>query len=112
MNYCPKVWTSAAVVAATLGVHLAAQSQRPVMPRAGVGPADRPVVDPAAADRGRRVWASECITCHGTQARGTETAPSLVRSLVVLKDRYGSQLGPFLKKGHPTQSGAPSATLP
>jgi len=81
------------------------------MPRAGVGPADRPVVDPAAADRGRRVWVTECITCHGTQARGTETAPSLLRSLVVLRDRYGSQLGPFLKKGHPMQSGTPSASL-
>jgi mono/diheme cytochrome c family protein len=30
---------------------------------------------------------------------------------VVLRDRYGSQLGPFLKKGHPTQSGTPSASL-
>ena len=24
-----------------------------------------------------------------------------MRSLVVLRDRYGSELGPFLKKGHP-----------
>src|SRR3954471_22198262 len=111
MNYCLKRWMNGAVAAAALGIQLAAQTQRPVMPRAGVGPADRPVVDPAAADRGRRVWASECITCHGTQARGTDTAPSLVRSLVILKDRYGSQLGPFLKKGHPTQSGTPSASL-
>src|SRR4029453_15163572 len=28
---------------------------------AGAGPSDKPVVDPAAADRGRKVWASECI---------------------------------------------------
>ena len=33
-----------------------------------------------------------------------------MRSLVVLHDRYGSQLGPFLKKGHPTQS-TPSANF-
>ena len=80
-------------------------------PRQGVGPADRPTVDSAAADRGRHVWAVECITCHGSQARGTDTGPNLIRSMVVLRDRYGSQLGPFLKKGHPTQSGTPSATL-
>jgi cytochrome c oxidase cbb3-type subunit 3 len=92
-------------------VHATAQAPRPTMPRAGVGPADRPVVDSAAADRGRGVWVAECITCHGTQARGTDTAPSLVRSMVVLRDRYGSQLGPFLKKGHPTQSGHSSDTL-
>ncbi|MGA7409967.1 MAG: cytochrome C, partial [Bryobacteraceae bacterium] len=33
------------------------------------------------------------------------------RSLIVLHDRYGSTLGPFLKAGHPTQSGASSASL-
>ena len=82
-----------------------------VGPRPNVGPSDRPVVDAAAADRGRRVWANECITCHGASARGSDTAPSLLRSLVVLRDRQGSELGPFLKKGHPTQSGTPSANL-
>lgn len=76
-----------------------------------MGPADRPKVDPAAADRGRAVWAAECITCHGTQARGTERGPNLVRSVLVLHDRVGSELGPFLKKGHQTQSGRPSASI-
>jgi cytochrome c oxidase cbb3-type subunit 3 len=111
MNYRLKLWTAVVAIAATWVVHATAQAPRPLIPRAGVGPADRPVVDPAAADRGRHVWVAECITCHGTQARGTETAPSLLRSLVVLRDRYGTQLGPFLKKGHPTQSGTPSASL-
>ena len=27
-----------------------------------------------------------------------------MRSLVVLRDRYGSELGPFLKKGHPSRA--------
>ncbi len=78
---------------------------------AGAGPSDKPVVDPAAADRGRRTWASECINCHGTQARGNDNGPNLVRSVIVLRDRYGSQIGPFLKKGHKLQSGAPGASL-
>lgn len=115
MNYRLKRWICAAAVVGLWIAHGSAQAPapppRPNMPRAGVGPADRPVVDPAAADRARKVWAAECITCHGAQARGNETTPSLLRSLVVLKDRYGSQLGPFLRKGHPTQSGAPSASL-
>jgi mono/diheme cytochrome c family protein len=46
------------------------------------GPADKPPVDATAADRGRGVWASACITCHGAQARGTERGPSLVRSVI------------------------------
>jgi cytochrome c oxidase cbb3-type subunit III len=78
---------------------------------AGAGPSDKPVVDPAAADRGRKVWASECIDCHGTQARGGDKGPNLVRSVIVLRDRYGSQIGPFLKKGHKLQSGTPSGNL-
>lgn len=83
----------------------------PPMPRANAGPPDRPPVDQAAAERGRTVYSAECITCHGSTARGTDTAPSLIRSYVILTDRLGSQLGPFLKKGHSTQSGKPSASL-
>jgi mono/diheme cytochrome c family protein len=77
----------------------------------GAGPADKPVVDAAAADRGRKVWAGECITCHGTQARGSDNGPNLVRSVVVLHDRYGSTLGPYLQKGHKMQSGRPATAL-
>ena len=83
----------------------------PPEPRSNVGPADRPRVDPVAADRGAHVWAVECVTCHGAKARGTDKAPNLLRSDIVLHDRFGSELGPFLKKGHPTQSGTPSASL-
>jgi mono/diheme cytochrome c family protein len=78
---------------------------------ASAGPSDKPIVDEAAADRGRSTWAAECIECHGTQARGTDRGPNLVRSVLVLRDRYGSELGPFLKKGHAMQSGRPSAGL-
>ena len=68
------------------------------------GPADKQVVDEAAANRGRKVYAAECITCHGTHARGGDKGADLVRSEVILHDRYGSTIGPFLKKGHPTQT--------
>lgn len=77
----------------------------------GAGPADAPYVESALADKGKTVWAAECINCHGTQARGTDNGPNLTRSLVVLRDRYGSELGPFLKRGHKMQSGASAATL-
>jgi mono/diheme cytochrome c family protein len=78
---------------------------------AGAGPSDKPAVDTEAADRGRRTWAGGCINCHGTQARGTDNGPNLVRSVRVLRDRYGSQLGPFLRAGHKLQSGASGASL-
>jgi cytochrome c oxidase cbb3-type subunit 3 len=76
-----------------------------------IGPYDKQVVDDAAADRGRTLFSAECANCHGPTARGTEKGSNLIRSNVVLKDRYGSQLGPFLKKGHPLQSKMKSADL-
>jgi len=76
---------------------------------------NRPAVDQAAHDRGRAIWASQCVNCHGTQARGSETGPNIIRTTTVNFDRSaqvaGSVLGPFLKKGHPTDSGKPSASF-
>jgi cytochrome c oxidase cbb3-type subunit 3 len=72
------------------------------------GAADKHIVDADAAERGKKVYIQECITCHGPTARGGQGGSDLVRSLVVLKDRYGSEIGPFLKKGHQTQ-GSPAA---
>ena len=74
------------------------------------GPNDKMVVDPAEADAGRTIWTAECVSCHGADARGGNGGPNLVRSVMVLHDRYGSGLGPFLKEGHPMQSGKPSAS--
>lgn len=75
----------------------------------------RPTVDPAAHDRGRALWASHCIDCHGSQARGSDTGPNIIRTKTVNFDRSaamaGSVLGPFLKAGHPTQSKKPSASF-
>ncbi len=68
------------------------------------GSADKQVVDDAAADRGKKVYIVQCITCHGASARGAQNGPDLVRSLTLLHDRYGDQIGPYLRKGHPTAS--------
>jgi mono/diheme cytochrome c family protein len=83
----------------------------------GQGADDQQVVDTTLADRGKKIYIAECVTCHGGKARGSSEGPpnlqgpDLVRSLTVLHDRYGNTIGPFLKKGHPTQSGTPSANF-
>src|SRR5258706_11731285 len=61
----------------------------------GMGSYDVHVVDAAAADRGKKTYAAECINCHGTHARGTDTGADLVRSVVVLHDRYGNESRPL-----------------
>jgi mono/diheme cytochrome c family protein len=76
-----------------------------------MGPANKQIVDADAANRGRSVYFRDCINCHGPKARGSGPGTDLVRSLLVLHDRYGSTLGPFLQKGHPMQSGAAASSL-
>lgn len=76
-----------------------------------LGPYDKQIVNPAQADQGKHLFATECVDCHGPTARGTDQGPNLVRSEIVLHDRTGSQLGPFLKKGHPTTTKTPSASF-
>lgn len=80
------------------------------------GPQDRQIADEASANLGKAIYFRECINCHGPKARGSDgpegqRGSDLVRSLTVLHDRYGNEIGPFLKKGHPMQSGAASASL-
>ncbi len=65
------------------------------------GADDKQVVDEDAAARGKTVYIAQCITCHGTRARGGDRGADLVRSVRVLHDRYGSTIGPYLAQGHP-----------
>jgi len=78
-----------------------------------VGPLEQHKVDAAAADRGRSVWAAECINCHGTYGRGGDDGDgvSVVRSEMMARDRYGDLLRAFFKVGHSTQSAKPSSSF-
>ena len=77
----------AVVLCAAVG--LAAQQPAPAPPAAAAPrpPIGRPVVDQAAHDRGRALWASHCIDCHGSQARGSDTGPNIIRTKTVNFDR-------------------------
>jgi cytochrome c oxidase cbb3-type subunit III len=55
-----------------------------------------------ATERGQGIFSSSCSFCHGAQATGTEQAPNLLRSPLVMQDHDGDTLGPFLKQGRPT----------
>jgi mono/diheme cytochrome c family protein len=65
------------------------------------GANDKQVVDEDAAARGKGLYDAQCVRCHGQDARGANGGPDLVRSLVVLHDRYGNTIGLYLKKDHP-----------
>ena len=58
----------------------------------------RTAVNSAAAERGKRIYLQFCINCHGSLAKGTEQGPDLIRSVVVLHDHAGTELGPALAR--------------
>lgn len=55
--------------------------------------------DPAAAERGAKLFATGCGFCHGSTARGGEGGPDLLRSVVVLDDDKGNLIRPVIRNG-------------
>lgn len=60
-----------------------------------------------AIDRGRQAFVVSCGFCHGTDARGGEGGPDLVRSEMMLNDEDGDLLGPLLEVGRPDEGMPP-----
>ena len=100
---------TSAEVAAILDFLAAKHTLAPTTIRGGVGPRDKPMVDPKAVERAAPLYASDCQPCHGPDARGTSDGANLIRSGIVLRDRYGSTLGPYLASSHPPVRAAGAA---
>jgi mono/diheme cytochrome c family protein len=92
---------TAAVLSLAVAASLAAQG----------GPYERQKVDPAAATRGRAVYVQHCVNCHGSAAKGTERGPDLIRSVIVLRDRLGSEIGPAARKAPSHQAALTDAQV-
>jgi len=69
--------------------------------RAGaVAPQAAPDVSAAAdAQRGEKVFASNCAMCHGPTAKGSTMGVSLIDSTLVRHDKAASLIGPVVKEG-------------
>jgi mono/diheme cytochrome c family protein/small nuclear ribonucleoprotein (snRNP)-like protein len=59
--------------------------------------------DPEAVERGGALFVAKCGGCHGATAKGTNRAPDLVRSLLVLDDEKGILIAPVLRDGRPAK---------
>lgn len=55
--------------------------------------------DPAMIDRGKALYGVNCNFCHGSDARGGEGGPNLLRSDVLLNDQNGELLAPVIQNG-------------
>src|SRR5213083_230707 len=70
----------------------------------------RPPAPPEQVAHGEQVFKSNCSFCHGSDARGGETGPNLVRAQVVLADQQGELITPIVQNGLPAQ-GMPKLAL-
>src|SRR5947208_14683126 len=71
---------------------------------------ERPPAPPEQVTHGQQVFRSNCSFCHGSDARGGETGPNLVRDQVVLADQQGELITPIVQNGLPAQ-GMPKFSL-
>jgi cytochrome c oxidase cbb3-type subunit 3 len=61
----------------------------------------RPPVDPAVVARGRQIFSANCSFCHGSDARGGEGGPNLIRSQLVMDDNDGELIATVVQNGRP-----------
>src|SRR5438132_5791443 len=89
--------------AATMTASQAAAQRAPDYP-------ERPPAAPEQVARGQQLFKSNCGFCHGSDGRGGETGPNLVRDQVVLADQHGELIAPVVQNGIPGR-GMPKLTL-
>src|SRR4029077_9445115 len=76
-------------------------------------PPDYPERPPAAPEQlahGQQLFGANCSFCHGSDARGGEVGPNLVRAQVVLDDQHGELITPLVQDGIPAR-GMPKFAL-
>ncbi|HZS53669.1 MAG TPA: c-type cytochrome [Bryobacteraceae bacterium] len=56
-------------------------------------------VDSEKAARGKVTFGVTCSFCHGSDARGGEGGPNLIRSQLVLNDKDGETIAPVIQNG-------------
>ena len=61
----------------------------------------RPPAPAAQVAHGQQLFESNCSFCHGSDARGGESGPNLVRAQVVLDDQHGERITPIVQNGIP-----------
>ena len=109
MVFQKKLSAAAILIASAVAGALSAQNTAPAPPPvripAGRPPAypTRPPAEPAALARGKALYGVNCNFCHGSDARGGEGGPNLLRSQLVLNDKDGETIAPVVQNGRMDQ---------
>src|SRR5271154_3393889 len=92
------------LAAIAMETNLAAQNPAagrgaPAPPRRAPAYPERPPADSAMLERGKAAYGVNCNFCHGSDARGGEGGPNLLRSDLVLNDIKGELIAPVVLNG-------------
>jgi cytochrome c oxidase cbb3-type subunit 3 len=87
----------------SMAVQLVAQNTVGVRRPGGGAGLDYKDYDAATLERGKTLFVSTCGGCHGSNAKGGENGPDLVRSVQVIDDENGNLIGPIIRGGRQAQ---------
>jgi cytochrome c oxidase cbb3-type subunit III len=90
-------------VLAGMALPLAAQENVRVRRPGGGAGMDYKDYDAATLERGKTAFVSQCGFCHGSNAKGGESGPDLIRSVQVIDDENGNLIGPIVRGGRQAQ---------
>jgi cytochrome c oxidase cbb3-type subunit 3 len=110
----PRRMRNPAIAAALVfGAAMQSNAQEPSKIRRPGGGAgmDYKEYDAATLERGKTTFVAQCGFCHGSNAKGGESGPDLLRSVLVRDDENGNLIGQVVLSGRPA-AGMPKFNLP
>ncbi|HEX4277374.1 MAG TPA: c-type cytochrome [Bryobacteraceae bacterium] len=84
-------------------LQLSAQTPTGVRRPGGGAGMDYNAYDPATLERGKTTFVSQCGGCHGSNAKGGEGGPDLIRAVPVIDDENGNLIGPIVRGARQAQ---------
>jgi cytochrome c oxidase cbb3-type subunit 3 len=96
------VATSVSTAITGFAGNLAAQTPATTtVPATPAAPRPAKTLDLETVERGQKIFQSNCSFCHGANAKGGESGPDLLRSVLVLDDEGGNKIGVVIHEGRP-----------
>jgi cytochrome c oxidase cbb3-type subunit III len=84
-------------------LQLSAQNPAGVRRPGGGAGMDYKDYDAATLERGKATFVSQCAGCHGSNAKGGEGGPDLIRAVPVIDDENGNLIGPIVRGARQAQ---------